>query len=88
MLARCYPDADMIGPDDNEASGVAESGNDDSGNDDDRDQSPSHGDGNPFPTPPIEYLNIQYVQLPLPKNQGWNDLNQDRRSGGRGGNHR
>jgi hypothetical protein len=78
MLAHCYPDANMNDPDDNEASGVAESGNDDSGNDDDGDQSPSHGDSNPSPTPPIEYPNIQYVQLPLPKNQGWNDLNQDR----------
>jgi len=80
MLARCYPDADMNGPDDNETSGVAES--------DDGEQSPSHGDSNPSPTPHIEYSNIQYVQLPLPKNQGWNDLNQDRQSGGRGGNHR
>ena len=51
-------------------------------------RSPSHGDGSPSPTPPIEHSYIQYVQLPLPKNQGQNDLNQDRQSGGRGGNHR
>ncbi len=51
-------------------------------------QSPSHGDSSPSPTPPIEHAGIQYVQLPLPKNQGWNDLNQDRQSGGCGGNHR
>jgi hypothetical protein len=61
-------------------------------NDDDVDlpegRSPSHGDSNPSPTPPIEHSRIQYVQLPLPKNQGLNDLNQDRQSGGRGGNHR
>ena len=87
------PDTNMEGtgvdePDDNATSGVAESGNDDSSNDDDGEQSPSHGDSNPSPTPHIEYSNIQYVQLPLPKNQGWNDLNQDRQSGGRGGNHR
>ncbi len=55
---------------------------------DDEERSPSHGDSSPSPTPPMEYSNIQYVQLPLPKNQGWNDLNQDRQSGGRGGNHR
>ncbi len=51
-------------------------------------RSPSHGDGSPSPTPPIEHSGIQYVQLPLPINQGQNDLNQDRQSGGRGGNHR
>ncbi len=78
----------MNGPDENEASGVAESGNDTSSNDDDGEQSPSHGYSNPFPKPPIEHSNIQYLQLPLPKNQGWNDLNQDRQSRGRGDNHR
>jgi len=61
-------------------------------NDDDVDlpegRSPSHGDTSPSPTPTIEHSRIQYVQLPLPKNQGRNDLNQDRQSGGRGGNHR
>ena len=62
-------------------------------NDDDVDlpegRSPySHGHTSPSPTPTIERLRIQYVQLPLPKNQGLNDLNQNRQSGGRGGNHR
>jgi hypothetical protein len=51
-------------------------------------QSSSHGDSSPSPTPPIEESTIQYVQLPLPKNQGHNELNKDRQSGGRGGNHR
>ncbi len=52
------PDTNMQGtevdePDDNEASGVARSS---SSTDDDGDQSPSHGDSNPSPTPPIEYV--------------------------------
>ena len=51
-------------------------------------RSPSHGDHSPSPTRTIEHSRIQYAQLPLPKNQGRNDLNQDRQSGGRGGNHR
>ena len=76
------PDTDMNEPADNEAEDNT------SGDDEDMDQSPSHGDGNQSPTPPIENSSIQYVQLPLPKNQGRNDLNQDRQSGGRGGNHR
>ena len=76
------PDTDMYEPNNNEAEDDA------SGEEDDGEQSPSHGDSNPSPTPPIEHSSIQYVQLPLPKNQGQNDLNQDRQSGGRGGNHR
>jgi hypothetical protein len=55
---------------------------------DDGDQSPLHGDSSPSPKPPIEESTIQYTQLPLPKNQGRSELNQDRQSGGRGGNHR
>jgi hypothetical protein len=75
------PDTDMNEPDDN--------GDEDSTTDEnDGDQSTSHGDSSPSPTPPIEESTIQYVQLPLPKNQGQNELNQDRQSGGRGGNHR
>jgi hypothetical protein len=61
---------------------------DDNSGDEDMDQSPLYGDNNPSPTPPIEDSGIQYTLLPLPKNQGRNDLNQDRQSGGRGGNHR
>ncbi len=72
----------MNEPEDNEAEDNT------SGEEEDGEQSPSHGDSNPSPTPPIENSGIQYVQLPLPKNQGRNDLNQDRQSGGRGGNHR
>ena len=52
------------------------------------DGSPSHGDSNPPPTPPIEQSTIQYVHLPLPKQQGQSERKQDRQSGGRGGNHR
>ncbi len=66
----------------------SEAEDDASGEEDDGEQSPSHGDSNPSPTPPTEHSSIQYVQLPLPKNQGQNDLKQDRQSGGRGGNHR
>ncbi len=73
-------DTDMNEPNANEAE-------DDNSGDEDMDQSPSHGDSNPSPTPPIEDSGIQYTQLPLPKKQGRNDLNQDRQSGGRGGNH-
>jgi hypothetical protein len=36
---------------------------------------------------PIAYEGIQYVQLPLPQ-QDQDELNKDRQSGGRGGNHR
>ena len=84
MLAHCYPDTNMHQLDDNELM---------NGDIDDdvnlpEGRSPSHGDGSPSPTPPIEHSRIQYVQLPLPKNQGLNELNQDRQSGGRGGNHR
>jgi hypothetical protein len=74
-------DTDMNESHDNEAE-------DDNSSDEDMDQSPLHGDNNPSPTPPIEDSGIQYTLLPLPKNQGRNDLNQDRQSGGRGGNHR
>ena len=73
-------DVDMNEPNANEAE------DDNSGDEENMDQSPSHGDGNQSPTSPIENSSIQYVQLPLPKNQGRNDLNQDRKSGGRGGN--
>ena len=52
------------------------------------DESPSHGDSNLSPTPPIEQSTIQYVHLPLPKQQGQSEHKQDRQSGGRGGNHR
>jgi hypothetical protein len=72
----------MNGPDDNGPDDNA------SGDDEDMDQSPSHGDSIPSPTQPIENSGIQYVQLPLPKTQEQNELNQDRQSGGRGGNHR
>ena len=54
----------------------------------DGDESPSHGDNNPPPTPPIEESTIQYAYLPLPKQQGQSERKQDRQSGGRGGNHR
>ncbi len=85
MLAHCYPDTDMNEPEENELmNGEIDDGN---GNLPER-RSPSPGDNSPSPTPPIEHSGIQYVQLPLPKNQGQNDLNQDRQSGGRGGNHR
>ncbi len=57
----------MNEPEDNEANDDA------SGKDDDGEQSPSHGDGSSSPTPHIEHSDIQYVQLPLPKNQGRND---------------
>ncbi len=76
-------DVDMNEPDATDAE------DDNSGDDEESmNQSPSHGDINPSPTQHIENSGIQYVQLPLPKNQGRNDLNQDRQSGGRGGNHR
>ncbi len=75
-------DTDMNEPDDN---GAEDATTDEEEN---GEQSPSHGDRSPSPTPPIEESTIQYVQLPLPKNQGQNELNQDRQSGGRGGNHR
>ena len=81
MLAACYPDTDM-----NEA--VDNGAEDTDSDEEDAQQSPSHGDSSPSPTQPIEHSRIQYVQLPLPKNQGRNELNQDRQSGGRGGNHR
>jgi hypothetical protein len=42
------PDVDMNEPDANEAE------DDNSGEEEDMDQSPSHGDSNPSPTPPIE----------------------------------
>jgi hypothetical protein len=55
------PDTDMCTgvnePDDNEADDDA------SGTEDDGEQSPSHGDSSPSPTPNIENSNIQYVQL-------------------------
>jgi hypothetical protein len=75
------PDTYMNEPEDN---GAEDADTDE----EDVQQSPSHGDSSPSPTPPIEHSRIQYVQLPLPKNQGRNDLNQDRQSGGRGSNHR
>ncbi len=85
MLARCYPDTDMNEMEENEL--LNDKINDGTGDLPDG-RSPLHGDGSPSPTPPIEHSYIQYVQLPLPKNQGQNDLNQDRQSGGRGSNHR
>jgi hypothetical protein len=45
-------------------------------------------EGNTSPNhQPIAYEGIQYVQLPLPQ-QDQGELNKDRQSGGRGGNHR
>jgi hypothetical protein len=45
------------------------------------------GNTSPIQQQPITYEGIQYVQLPLPQHdQG--ELNKDRQSGGRGGNHR
>ncbi len=73
------PDTDVNEPEDNEGYTTDEN---------DGDVSPLHGDSNLSPTPPIEQSTIQYVHIPLPKNQGQNELNQDRQSGGRGGNHR
>jgi hypothetical protein len=70
------PDTDMNEPDE-----------EDSTDESDGEDSPSHGDSNLSPTPPIEQSTIQYVHLPLPKNQGQNERNKDRQSGGRGGNH-
>ena len=81
MLKACYPDIDMNEAVDNGAETT-------DSDEEDAQQSPSHGDSSPSPTQPIEHSRIQYVQLPLPKNQGRNELNQDRQSGGRGGNHR
>jgi hypothetical protein len=81
MLEACYPDIDMTEAVDNGAETT-------DSDEEDAQQSPSHGDSSPSPTQPIEHSRIQYVQLPLPKNQGRNELNQDRQSGGRGGNHR
>jgi hypothetical protein len=43
-------------------------------------------EGNPL-TETTEYQNIQYVQLPLPRQQ-IKELSMDRQSGGRGGNNR
>jgi hypothetical protein len=71
------PETDLNEPEDN---------GDETTDEDDGDQS-LHGDSKPSPTPPIEESTIQYVRLPLPKNQGRSDLKQDRQSGGRGGNH-
>ncbi len=65
------PEADLNEPEDNEDENPTT-------DEDDGDQSPLHGDSNPSPTPPIEESTIQHVQLPLPKNQGRSDLNQDR----------
>jgi hypothetical protein len=53
--------------------------------DDDRDDQVM-GEGNP-PAETTEYSTIQYVQLPLPRQQV-KGLNMDRQSGGRGGNNR
>ncbi len=53
--------------------------------DDDRDDEVMD-EGNP-PTETTEYQNIQYVQLPLPRQQT-KELNMDRQSGGRDGNNR
>jgi hypothetical protein len=47
----------------------------------------SEGNTSPHQHQPIEYEGIQYVQLPLPQ-QEQGELNKDRQSGGRGGNHR
>jgi hypothetical protein len=71
------PDVDMDGPDDNAL-----------GDTEEMDRSPSHGESIAFSLPQqhIENSGIQYVQLPLPKTQGQNELHQDRQSGGRGGN--
>ena len=74
------PDPDLNEPEDDE--------DDDTVDEDDGDQSPLPGDSSTSPKPPIEKSTIQYTQLPLPKNQGRSELNQDRQSGGRGGNHR
>jgi hypothetical protein len=45
------------------------------------------GNSSPNQQQPIAYEGIQYVQLPLPQ-QEQGELNKDRQSGGRGGNHR
>jgi hypothetical protein len=45
------------------------------------------GNTSPNQHHPIAYEGIQYVQLPLPQ-QEQGELNKDRQSGGRGGNHR
>jgi hypothetical protein len=45
------------------------------------------GNTSPNQQQPIAYEGIQYVQLPLPQ-QDQGELNKDRQSGGRGGNHR
>ncbi len=75
------PDTDLNEQEDDDNEGTTTG-------EDDGDQSPLHGDSSPSPKPPIEESTIQYTLLPLPKNQGRSDLNQDRQSGGRGGNHR
>ncbi len=45
------------------------------------------GNTSPIQQQPIAYEGIQYVQLPLPQ-QDQGEINKDRQSGGRGGNHR
>jgi hypothetical protein len=74
------PDPNLNEPMDDDDEGTTD--------EDDGDQSPLHGDSSSSPKPTIEESTIQYTQLPLPKNQGRSELNQDRQSGGRGGNHR
>ena len=51
------------------------------------DTNDDEGNTSPLQQQPIAYEGIQYVQLPLPQ-QEQGELNKDRQSGGRGGNHR
>jgi hypothetical protein len=51
------------------------------------DPNDEEGNTSPIQQQPIAYEGIQYVQLPLPQ-QDQDELNKDRQSGGRGGNHR
>ena len=55
MLETCYPDIDMNGP---ESNGAEDADTDE----EDAQQSPSHGDSSPSPTPTIEHSGIQYVR--------------------------
>ncbi len=52
-----------------------------------KDPNAEEGNTSPNQQQPIAYEGIQYVQLPLPQ-QDQGELNKDRQSGGRGGNHR